>query len=589
MSRRVFQVVFISTVLFVFSLAFYSYAAFNLPTLFNLDNQHNYAATRYIAEHHRLPVVDVDSTEVDFTEFGTTRSLRPPFTFIVSALVVNLTTQFTSDAKKVNSPYTTLRLGSALIGALTVVIFFTGFWIAFNHLGLAAFGALALGLLPKFVLLASSNNDDIGAIMSVSLLFTCTLALVRFGFKRRTLIALALSIGLVLQTKFTAWLALPWLCIFCLTRIKPDWQRALKLLPLCLAACLLSGGWWLVFNMVNYGLADPTALHYAADLQQTLTQSVPNRQGYASLGVGVFELLTNHDEFLDKSYRSFIGYLEWLDLEMSTSAYIFYAVIFLFGLIGVALLPKKNQKESAYFNYIVIAMIISQLIFYLHHNWLRDVQPQARYVLPILMPLMYLFLYFLNQIPQQAARLTIKNNEYKTQALLSGTLATCCLMCFYQSWVHHITPSYRILPYFTSVDTLKSIDLKQDVIIAASHSADYQYVDDALLINRTALDSSFLELDSQFCKLLPLNALLVVDVNSALSGSFEMQLDTGNKQRYDNIFFNSFPAGSSTAILTINTKNCTGARLSLSKNTHQLSLKNWRIAELKIHQYGKPI
>ena len=45
----------VCTALFLVFLAYYTWAALKLPTLFNLDNQYNHAATRYIAQHLKIP------------------------------------------------------------------------------------------------------------------------------------------------------------------------------------------------------------------------------------------------------------------------------------------------------------------------------------------------------------------------------------------------------------------------------------------------------------------------------------------------------------------------------------------------------
>jgi hypothetical protein len=132
----------LSLVLFVISTDYYTHAVLTFPVLFNVDNQLNYAATEYLAEHRKIPVVKAGDPEILFTEIGITGSLRPPFTFIVSAVASKLT------ANIVDHRITRQRLGSPLIGALTVVVVFAGFWLAFNYIGLALLGATAIGLLP---------------------------------------------------------------------------------------------------------------------------------------------------------------------------------------------------------------------------------------------------------------------------------------------------------------------------------------------------------------------------------------------------------------------------------------------------------
>ena len=589
MNNRLFLPILIATALFVITLIFYGQAALNLPILFNLDNQNNYAATRYIAENNKIPIVDKDTKDIEFSEFGTTRSLRPPFTYIVTAIVSNLSLRFISLEDALNESVIRYRLGSSLIGALTVSISFIGFWIAFNHIGLAFFGSLLIALLPKFIFLTSSNNDDIGALLSVSLLFTSTLALLKYRRHSWALLPIALSTGLVLQTKYTAWLTLPWFGVFCLILVKSNWRKVAKMLPLLIVTCLLSGGWWLIFNMTNYGLTDPTALKHSAAIQHSLMDGIPNREGYSSQDVGYIDLLSNYDQFLSKSYRSFIGYIEWLELDIGNNLYLFYATIFLVGILAAVFRSHNSHKKTVYLDYLILIIIVNQLLFYIHHNWLRDIQPQARYVLPILMPLVYLFLRCLHQLPQGLIWLTYKDKVISTLTITSCTLSLIFVILFNHSWSHHIVPSYEVKPYFTSISNEKRIGINDAFKIISSNSLEYKFINSTLELQRTAGGSSTLELDSSFCELLPLNALIIADVFTPTNGGFDLRIQRQENQRFKDIIWHPLTIGNSTAVLSVNSKNCTGAKISLSKNTHQLTLKNLQIRELKIHEHGKPI
>ena len=589
MNNRLFLPILIATALFVITLIFYGQAALNLPILFNLDNQNNYAATRYIAENNKIPIVDKDTKDIEFSEFGTTRSLRPPFTYIVTAIVSNLSLRFISLEDALNESVIRYRLGSSLIGALTVSISFIGFWIAFNHIGLAFFGSLLIALLPKFIFLTSSNNDDIGALLSVSLLFTSTLALLKYRRHSWALLPIALSTGLVLQTKYTAWLTLPWFGVFCLILVKSNWRKVAKMLPLLIVTCLLSGGWWLIFNMTNYGLSDPTALKHSAAIQHSLMDGIPNREGYSSQDVGYIDLLSNYDQFLSKSYRSFIGYIEWLELDIGNNLYLFYATIFLVGILAAVFRSHNSHKKTVYLDYLILIIIVNQLLFYIHHNWLRDIQPQARYVLPILMPLVYLFLRCLHQLPQGLIWLTYKDKVISTLTITSCTLSLIFVILFNHSWSHHIVPSYEVKPYFTSISNEKRIGINDAFKIISSNSLEYKFINSTLELQRTAGGSSTLELDSSFCELLPLNALIIADVFTPTNGGFDLRIQRQENQRFKDIIWHPLTIGNSTAVLSVNSKNCTGAKISLSKNTHQLTLKNLQIRELKIHEHGKPI
>lgn len=573
----------IGVVLFAISMVYYTHAALTFPVLFNLDNHLNYAATEYLTEHRKIPVVAADDPEILFTEIGTTRSLRPPFTFIVSAVASHLT------ADIIGHSITRQRLGSPLIAALTVVVMFVGFWLAFNHIGLALLGATTIGLLPKFVFLASCNNDDIGAVLSVSLLFTSVLALRRYQAKVPVLIALAFSFGLVLQTKFTAWLVLPWFGVFCLILLRSNWRLIIKLSPLLISVFIFAGGWWVIFNMANYGFADPSAIAHAVKLQTALSSIQANSQGYLSTGVGLGDLLSNHDQFLSNSFRSLIGYLQWIDLTVGTPAYLFYGLLFLIGFVGPAFRTRSATGQPAYIDYVIIILLLSQCIFYLHHNLVRDIQPQARYVLPLIMPMVYLFLRQIEQLQPNLITLQLGGRKYSSQSLLCAVLIGVCLLLHLLTMQRYVLPVFNVKAHFTSLKKPQKHELHDAFDILSSNGLSYQFIGNRLKLQRQAVGASSLTLSPHFCDQLPLNALITMNVQSVTKGGLNLHIDRHNQSSYDSVYWRSLPIGKSIAIFTINSKNCSGVRISLSPNTFQLTLDKLEISEMKIHQYGKPI
>jgi len=575
--------IMIGIALFFSSLIYYGNTALNFPLLFNLDSHANHAATRYISKHQKIPVVTANDNEILFSSFGTSRLLRPPFTFAISALVSNLSSNWIEDRVQRQ------KLGSALIGAITIAVVFIGFWIAFQHTGLALLGAALIGLLPKFVFLATCNNDDIGAILSVSMLFTSVLALIRFKHNLWVLSALAISVGLIFQTKFTAWLVLPWLGLFSLILLKSIWSKLIKLTPILLLLCVASGGWWLILNMANYGVDDPTALGHASEIQRSLIDIEPNREGYSSQGINLSDLLSNHDQFLNKSFKSFIGYLEWVDLEVGLAAYSFYGLLFMFGIIAVAFRPRASQAVNHHLDLVIIILIVSQCAFYLHHNLLRDIQPQTRYVLPIIMPMVYLILRLIDELPKNSIVLKVKKREYGILNLASTVLIGACLLIHLTTMQRHIIPAYHQEPFNTRILDTTALPLRELIENSTVDSLIHRFIEKGIELERSGKDRPTLTLDPSICDYLPINALLKMQIEAPFEGGLHLRLDRNSQGSYENVYWHNVPAGSSTILFSINATECSGLRISLAKNTFQLTLKRIEVSELRIHQFGEPI
>ena len=70
----------------------------------------------FIVDHGRLPVLPADESELQFTPYGTTRALRPPLSYIASALTTKLLEPVGIDHIHA------MRLGSSFLCAASVVL-----------------------------------------------------------------------------------------------------------------------------------------------------------------------------------------------------------------------------------------------------------------------------------------------------------------------------------------------------------------------------------------------------------------------------------------------------------------------------------
>ena len=572
--------------IFACFLAYYVFAALDFPLLFNIDDFANYEASKFIYTHHHIPVVDPQNAGLYFSEIGTTRSLRPPFTFIVSAMVATALDGTGMDLMVL------LRLGAPLIAALVLVVAFIGFMIAFRNIALALAGTLCIGLLPRFVFLASCNNDDIGAILSASLLFVLLIALTKRPDSKGLLITFAFSVGFVLQTKFTAWLSMPWVALYCAVILAGSWRTVLKVVPLMIVVFLLGGSWWVIFNMAHYGLADPTAMKFATHLQAMLSEAEPNRQGYASHGIGVMQLLGNHDQFLVRSFKSLIGYLEWINLEVGRPTYAFYGGLFFAGIVAAIVKIKSKLVAGEYIELLFLLIIVSQCVFYLQHNLLRDIQPQARYILPVILPLVYLVLRAIHELPKDLIWLSVAGRQFGIQAVSACSIIVICVLLHLQTLSAYILPAYKHLPYYTSLKKPVEVNLSDRMAIRSSSSISYSMAAGMLQLRpqrQQPGDVATIVFDTGFCDLLPQNALLTLTLTADRPGGMYIMLDRDNEGSYRDKYWRSFSSGLNNVVFSIRSPGCTGAKLTLSKVTGDLQIQRMTVNELRIHQHGNPL
>ncbi len=378
-----------SLVLFLAFLAYFFSAAHWVPSQFGIDGYVISDAVDYYAQERRIPIVDANDQEIQFTQIGTTRLLRPPLTYILSAAIVEATA---STPLKKSVRY---RMTSVILAALSVTALFATCFLLTKHLALSFIGALLLGLLPRFTILASTKNDDIGAITTVAVLL---LAIVwwRQSYSKNAMLFLAAALGMVFISKYTAWL-----CFFGFTvMLLPEFRRFFDISPryflIAFFLCVIFGLWWPLWNMFHYGWFDPSALQHAAEIQRSITGSEANRRGYWSHGVSLIQLLQNHDGFLSRTLQSLVGSLWWLKANVVGAHLWFYFSLIVLGfcacLLGSII---KNRQRWFYAGILMLSVVV--LTSFVHHNLLRDVQADGRYLLPILGPLIAGLLCALNQ------------------------------------------------------------------------------------------------------------------------------------------------------------------------------------------------
>lgn len=390
--KKTHRVIAIGLGLFVSSLVYYGVCAAVFPSVFNVDGHANRAAIDYLLEHRRLPVVDATDAKIEFSQLGTTRLLRPPLTAILSAsLALTLVPSIKGEVLR-------YKVGSVLLAALTVVIAFLSCYLLSQQVGVSVLAAILVGLLPRFVFLATGANDDIGAVFTVSLMFYAVALIISRQVSFTSLLILALAMGLIFQSKYTAWISIPCLLMVVVPLIWRAKAKIAKQMPAILIVFFIAGAWWPLWNMANYGWHDPTSLQHAAEIQAELTGGPANRRGYWSEGIVFHHLLQNHDEFLGKSVSSAIGALNWIDLNVSAGLLLFYGALFVFFLSGVAVLRKTPLADEDFLFLCVVVALILQAGFYLHHNLLRDIQPDGRYLLPMLVPVVVISMCRFNRL-----------------------------------------------------------------------------------------------------------------------------------------------------------------------------------------------
>jgi 4-amino-4-deoxy-L-arabinose transferase-like glycosyltransferase len=248
-----------------------------------------------------------------------------------------------------------LRLVTALFGLMVVInTYIVGVQLAPQRPLVAAGAALLVALLPQFVSISASVNNDAMSWALVGLGLVSGLAYLREE-SRDPLAEIGMGIiaGLGLLTKVNTLMLLPLLSAVILLRWwQPPANRApsearrhlpalLQRLALFALPALLLGGLWWARNLATYGVPDLFGL---AAHDRVVVGQLRTAELIAQLGTGAY-----WQSALQTTFQSFFAQLGWMALPLPSWIYASIGAGLLLALAGwgVLLWGRRGQGSSS--------------------------------------------------------------------------------------------------------------------------------------------------------------------------------------------------------------------------------------------------
>jgi len=528
--------------LFIVFLTYFNITSNLLPYGAGPDYAAHDDASRFIYRHGRLAVLPQDEDKLKFTPYGGTRVLRPPLSYMLSAKLAKLLDNGETRQEIL------FRKSSALLSALSVFVIFWCGIVYFSSVSLALLGAGLVGLLPQFTFIASYNNDDAGAIFSMSLMLLAMVIVLRRGSNWKTLGFMGFAAGMVILTKQSAWLIAPTVGLFALFFILRHLPRVIGPIIVGLLVAALSGGWWIAKNIRDYGPHDPLLQKTVKEVAERHSRFSEDRKfGYAANGVSAVDLLRNHRSFLTATAISTVGNLDWLRLRVGKMTYWFYyalagigALYFLARLLSLVLPGELRRPGDLVFETLLVAALVFQFAMYMWANLYNDIQVQGKYLLPAVGIITLLSLAGLRMLGELLAHvmrrtglqdITITPRFLATAACIA-LLATTALL-HRNSLMNYVLPFYQ--PNFYK-EPLRQVTLKAFVPISLEPSGFLasNQIDDAKLLARDRLSFESTGGDPWFvprvhkCAGAQDNSLVRISLKAPAKGRFTVYWDDGD-------------------------------------------------------------
>jgi len=562
---------------FLAFIAYYLTTAYLLPYGAGPDYSAHYDGAKFLFAHERLAVLPDDASALQFTPYGSTRALRPPLAYIAAAGAAK-TLSWTPIELKI-----LFRAGSALFGALTVWLAFLTIARFFKSQSSALVGALAIGLLPQFTFIASHLNDDSAAIFSVTFLIYCLSRTLEGPTRGSLALMTGLAFGLVLISKFTAWLFLPTASLILLLFARPERGQWLKGIAGFSAGVLIGGGWWIAFNIWHYGWNDPLLFKISAEISQQFGRIKPEDiKGFAASGISFSELiLGDYKNFIDETLAATIGNLDWLRLRVGAPQ---YSVYLLFLVIAVGYLLARwlvaigswisgrgiNEPQRLGFESLLFGAVVFQFLIYAYYQWQQEVQVQGKYLLPVVMIVVMLFISAMQAIgrhrwiDQNRPMLSFGSHFGGRRVPLFSLLAVVILISMHvDALTRFVIPFYSPPAQILGLGRFESLDLSDRKIVSTTHNLTLNVVEEGWEIRATSRDPQ-IEFDPAVCNSFTANNLMAIAIKSDTDGLMQLFWSDGQgfaARQGESSMAVRFLAGEQRILLAVGNGPCKRLRL----------------------------
>lgn len=404
---RLTAAVFVAFALFV-------YCSWTIIQPFNSapDEYMHYQISQFIYQKGALPFGG--NPEIINPIWGTSYGFTPILAYIIGAAFMKITSIFTINESAL---LMSARLVSILCNTGTVIMCFKIAGKLLTGMYRWMF-VIFVALLPQFIYIGSYVNSDALAIFATSLIIYSWIYGITSKWSRPSCILLAFGISLCALSYYNAYgFILCSMILFLADRMfsykaitttdktspasgrQRFLQQTGRQAGLIIALVFILTGWWFIRNAVIYD-GDFLGLH-TSDYYAQINALEEFKPSHANSGYNnhwtIFYMLFN-TKWLVGSVISMIGCFGYMEMYLKPVVYVIYTAIWGVSLAGLffwilSRFGKRTVKLDWKNNLLPVTMLLTipiPFILSVIYSYYSDFQPQGRYLLPMLLPMMYL-------------------------------------------------------------------------------------------------------------------------------------------------------------------------------------------------------
>lgn len=380
------------------------------------DEINRFKVVNYISRHGTLP--HGADPEVLLAGYGASYAFQPILTYIIQGFLLRFLRLFTDDG------YVLLlaaRMVNVLFGVLMAYFVRKIAKEAWENPYIQWTFTLLVVFLPQNIFIHSYVNTDSMAMLSVAIIFYVLLRAQRAGFDRWGCLLLSAGIILCAMSYYNAYgMIVAAILLFVGNYIHMDrgvwveWKPLLRKGFYISLIVLLGIGWWFARNAVLYDgdIIAMNARKECAILTASEEFNPLTRFTYRDGGKSLKEMLFDTG-YITLLRDSFIAMFGPMIIPTHGLIYIYYKRLWI-AACAAALLPvgkikaacvvnaggrndygeregwKGGRKGKAFFYFCMALFCAITIGLSVYYSYTWEFQPQGRYILPVLIPFMYL-------------------------------------------------------------------------------------------------------------------------------------------------------------------------------------------------------
>lgn len=371
------------------------------------DEKMKFVLCQYIFEHNTLPIGDEE--EIRDPTWGISYAFTPYFSYIISVGFMKIASIFTNN-------FDILFRATRLVS----VIFITAFAFMCTKIGKKLFKGTYIYFfigfvcfLPQLLYIGSYLNNDSMSLFSTAIIVYSWIIGLENNWDKKSCIILALGLGTCALAYYFAYgyiiCSILIFCISCWLK-KIDFKEFLKKGFLIAGIALLIAGWWFIRNAIIYN-GDIFGFNISREYgEKYAMENFKPSKRWTPLNCGLsLHYMFFETDWVSKTIQSFFAVFGYMNVYMSKGAYITFEIAISIGLISALIgfiiksiinnikhhilneEEKNKKKEKVLFNIIMIIAILIPIGLSIYYSYNCDFQSQGRYIISIVIPLMYFF------------------------------------------------------------------------------------------------------------------------------------------------------------------------------------------------------